>query len=106
MGKIVYFLNEKYRQRDVFVLYWGRKKKKQREAAMKSVFDMEKLERLLKDFYAAVGIRISVFDDGFNLVTEYPKEPPRYCSYVRTAEAGRDGCKRCDYEACARAREG
>ena len=72
---------------------------------MKSVFDMEKLERLLKDFYAAVGIRISVFDDGFNLVTEYPKEPPRYCSYIRTAPLGREGCKRCDYEACARARE-
>ena len=72
---------------------------------MKSVFDMEKLERLLKDFYAAVGIRISVFDDAFNLVTEYPKEAPRYCSYIRSVASGRAGCERCDREAFARARE-
>lgn len=72
---------------------------------MKSVFDMEKLEKLLKDFYAAVGIRISVFDERFCLVTEYPKEAPAYCSYVRTTPAGREGCAKCDYAACERAKE-
>jgi len=72
---------------------------------MKSVFDMEKLERLLKDFYAAVGIRISVFDDDFRLVTEYPREAPRYCSYIRSVEAGRLGCEKCDLEAFHRAKE-
>ena len=30
---------------------------------MISVFDVEKLKKLLKDFYAITGIRITVFDD-------------------------------------------
>lgn len=72
---------------------------------MRSVFDIEKLERLLMDFYAAVGIRISVFDENFCLVTEYPKEAPRYCSYVRTTERGREGCLACDFSACERAKK-
>lgn len=72
---------------------------------MKSVFDMEKLEQLLMDFYAAVRIRISVFDEKFCLVTEYPKVAPKYCSYIRTTEKGKEGCAKCDFEACARAKE-
>ena len=71
---------------------------------MKSVFDMEKLEQLLMDFYAAVGIRISVFDENFCLVTEYPRNAPRYCSYIRTSEKGKEGCAKCDLEACKRAK--
>ena len=32
-------------------------------------FDVENLDKLLKDFYTAVGIRIYVFDENFTLVT-------------------------------------
>lgn len=68
-------------------------------------FDVENLDKLLKDFYTAVGIRISVFDENFTLVTEYPKEPPRFCSLVRRTKAGTDGCRACDIAACLRAKK-
>ena len=68
-------------------------------------FDVENLDKLLKDFYTAVGIRISVFDENFLPVTEYPKEAPRFCSLVRGSEAGRQGCRACDEAACLRAKK-
>lgn len=72
---------------------------------MVGAFDIENLDKLLKDFYTAVGIRISVFDADFLLVTEYPKEAPRFCELVRESEAGRQGCRSCDREACLRAKK-
>ena len=68
-------------------------------------FDIQNLEKLLKDFYTAVGIRISIFDNEFNLVTEYPKVAPSYCTLIRSSEAGREGCRKCDMEACLRAKK-
>lgn len=70
---------------------------------MSSFFDLKKLQQLLKDFYTAVGIRISVFDERFCLVTEYPTEAPKYCSYIRTTACGAEGCRKCDFAACKRA---
>ncbi|MBQ8885905.1 MAG: PocR ligand-binding domain-containing protein [Clostridia bacterium] len=72
---------------------------------MQSFFDVQRLNGLLKDFYTAVGIRISVFDENFSLVTEYPKTAPQYCSYIRATKAGANGCKQCDLAACMRARQ-
>jgi AraC-like DNA-binding protein len=72
---------------------------------MISYFDSQNLDRLLKDFYLAVGIRISIFDDEFNLVCEYPKEAPEFCKLIRSSEEGREGCKNCDKEACTRAKK-
>lgn len=72
---------------------------------MVGAFDVENLDKLLKDFYTAVGIRISVFDETFRPVTEYPKEAPRFCSLVRESEAGRRGCRTCDEAACLRAKK-
>ena len=43
---------------------------------MVSSFETDGLNELLKDFYTVVGIRISVFDDEFGIVTEYPREMP------------------------------
>lgn len=68
-------------------------------------FDVENLDTLLRDFYTAVGIRISVFDENFTLVTEYPKQAPLFCSLVRQSEAGREGCRACDRDACLRAKK-
>lgn len=68
-------------------------------------FDVENLDKLLKDFYTAVGIRISIFDENFKLVTEYPKQAPLFCSLVRESEAGREGCRACDEAACLRAKK-
>lgn len=66
---------------------------------MISSFDVENLQKFLKNFYTAVGIRISVFDDEFHLVTEYPETPPAFCALVRSCKQGLSGCKNCDQEA-------
>lgn len=66
---------------------------------MISSFDVDNLNIFLQSVYTAVGIRISVFDDEFRLVTEYPKEAPAFCSLIRTKEQGRIGCKNCDIAA-------
>lgn len=71
---------------------------------MKSTFDAERLDGLLKDFYNVVGIRISVFDDEFNLVTEYPKEAPDFCAAIRKKKEGVIACKECDKAAFIRAK--
>ena len=67
-------------------------------------FDTEKLNELLRDFYTAVGIKISVFDENFKMVTEYPPAPPEFCRLVRESDAGRRGCAECDAAACERAK--
>lgn len=72
---------------------------------MIGVFDKGRLRDLLKDFYTVVGIRISVFDDKFNLVTEYPDTAPELCRMIRKKQEGRDACRECDNEACIRAKK-
>ena len=72
---------------------------------MISSFNIQNLEKLLKDFYTAVGIRISIFDNEFQLVTEYPKVAPSYCKLIRSTEKGMEGCRHCDMQACERAKK-
>lgn len=72
---------------------------------MISSFDTEKLNTFLQSFYTAVGIRISVFDDEFDLVTEFPKAPPEYCSLVRSSREGKLGCRNCDVAAFKEAKK-
>ena len=72
---------------------------------MISSFDIQNLDKLLKDFHTAVGIRISIFDNEFQLVTEYPKVAPSFCTLIRSTEAGESGCHKCDMEACERAKK-
>lgn len=72
---------------------------------MVSSFDIANLSGLLRDFYITVGIRISIFDDSFRLVTEYPVEAPEFCSNIRQSEEGRQACKACDEAAFRRAKK-
>ena len=68
-------------------------------------FDIENLKAFLKDFYTAVGIRISVFNDEFELVTEYPETAPEICKLIRQSKEGANACKQCDYNACLNAKK-
>lgn len=70
---------------------------------MSTTYDFTKLDELLKDFHTAVGIRISIFDDEFRLVSEYPKTAPAFCRRIRQSDRGREGCRQCDSDACKRA---
>ncbi len=72
---------------------------------MISSFDIINLQSLLRDFYTVVGIRISVFDDEFRLVTEYPPEPPAFCANIRSNADGLSACRMCDIEAFNRAKK-
>lgn len=72
---------------------------------MMSNFDKDALLSLIKDLYSVIGIRISVFDDNFKVVTEYPSEAPEICSLIRSGEKGRAACRACDKAACERAKK-
>ncbi len=72
---------------------------------MISSFDKEALLSLIKDLYLVIGIRISVFDDDFKVVAEYPAEAPKICTLIRGSEKGRAACKACDKAACQRAKK-
>lgn len=68
---------------------------------MVSVFNLEQLQEVLKDFYRITRIRITVFDSEYNELVSYPESCPPFCALIRSTESGRRACSRCDAEACA-----
>lgn len=70
---------------------------------MVSVFNLEQLQSLMKDFYAIAGIRITVFDKDLRELVSYPERCPDFCNRIRATREGSAACIRCDREACARA---
>lgn len=70
---------------------------------MISVFDIEKLRNLLKDFYNITHIRITVFDENRNELVSYPDPVAPFCEIVRSTETGRISCANCDRDACDKA---
>ena len=98
MGKIVHFFSEKIDKTPFFCYNIGG------ETDMVTSFDVEHLNVFLRNFYTAVGIRISVFDSEFNLITEYPKDAPTYCQMIRRSKAGAQGCRACDVAAFKQAK--
>ena len=67
---------------------------------MISIFDLEKLRGLLKDFYAISHIRITVFDENLTELVSYPEKVAPYCAVIRGTSKGFDACMDCDREAC------
>lgn len=66
---------------------------------MISVFDLEQLLDVLKDFYRITRIRIAVFDEQFREMLAYPENRPAFCRMIRSCEAGRRACAGCDQNA-------
>ena len=66
---------------------------------MISVFDLEELLNVLKDFYRITRIRIAVFDEQFRELIAYPETRPAFCQLIRSCEAGRRACAGCDQNA-------
>ena len=73
--------------------------------AMVTSYDVEHLRSFLQSFYTAVEIRISVFDDTFKLITEYPEAAPEYCRLIRESKTGAQGCRACDIAAFQEAKK-
>lgn len=67
---------------------------------MISIFDLEKLRGLLKDFYAISHIRITVFDENLTELVSYPERVAPYCAVIRGTSRGFDACMDCDRQAC------
>lgn len=67
---------------------------------MVSVFNVEQLQEVLKDFYHITSIRITVFDERFQELVSYPEERPEFCQIIRSCLAGSRGCTQCDRDAC------
>ena len=66
---------------------------------MISVFDLEQLLDVLKDFYRITRIRIAVFDEQFRELIAYPENRPAFCGLIRSCEAGMRACAECDRNA-------
>lgn len=67
---------------------------------MISIFDLEKLRGLLKDFYAISHIRITVFDENLTELVSFPERVAPWCAVIRGTSKGFDACMDCDREAC------
>lgn len=67
---------------------------------MISIFDLEKLRGLLKDFYEISHIRITVFDENLIELVSYPEKVAAYCAVIRGTSKGFDACMACDRAAC------
>lgn len=70
---------------------------------MVSVFNLEELHLLLKDFYCITHLRITVFDRDCNELAAYPETCPQFCQLIHSAAGGYQACVRCDQEAFAAA---
>ena len=67
---------------------------------MISIFNLEKLHILLKDFYDLSHIRITVFDENREELISYPREVAPYCAMIRSVPEGLAACRACDQNAC------
>lgn len=68
---------------------------------MVSVFNIEQLQSLLRDFYCISNIRITVFDRDLTELVSYPEQCAPFCQIIRGTKEGRLACAACDREACA-----
>lgn len=70
---------------------------------MTPIFDLDKLRKLLHDFYTLAKIRITVFDEELHELVAYPEEIPAFCQLIRSSSKGFDACAGCDRAAAAKA---
>lgn len=56
-------------------------------------YNIEKLEKVLRDFHEVTGITVAVLDAQFHHRSYYPKPKARFCELIQSTEEGR---KRCD----------
>lgn len=67
-------------------------------------FHMDKLKKLLFDFYEITGISISVWDAQLNQLDLQPKSAPTYCSCIKQSLAGATACFESDKKLLNRVR--
>ena len=63
-------------------------------------FNMEKLDRLLLDFYTLTGITISVWNTEFHQISFQPRDMRAFCRTVKSTEKGKHACFLSDRALC------
>ncbi len=68
-------------------------------------FNIEKLDRLLYDFYYLTGITTAIFDSNFNQLSLQPKEMQSFCSLIKSSPEGKRRCALSDKTLCEKSSE-
>lgn len=68
-------------------------------------FNIEKLDKLLYDFYCLTGITIGVFDAQYNQLCLQPKEMQSFCRMIKSSPEGNRRCHKGDMELCIKCAE-
>ena len=63
-------------------------------------FNLEKLDRLLYDFYTITGLTISVWNADFHQISFQPRQMRPFCRTIKSTEKGRLACLFCDQKLC------
>ena len=63
-------------------------------------FNIERLDRLLWDFYRITGLTVSVWDAKFNMLAYQPKEMSGFCRKIREFPEGKRRCYLSDKAVC------
>ena len=63
-------------------------------------FNIEKLDKLMYDFYSITGITISVWNSEFQQLSFQPREMCAFCRTIKSTEAGKLACFLSDQELC------
>ncbi len=66
---------------------------------MNIIFDTEKLEEIMKNFYTLTKIRIVMFDDDFNKIMSVPNDDSGFCGELKKNNEFNSLCKFCDKNA-------
>lgn len=63
-------------------------------------FNIEKLDKLLQDFYNLTGLTISVWDANFQQLSFQPKEMCNFCRIIKNSPSGKQRCYLSDKTLC------
>ena len=63
-------------------------------------FNIEKLDKLLSDFYSLTGITIGIFDAQYNQLCLQPREMQSFCRMIKSCPEGKRRCDKGDMELC------
>lgn len=61
-----------------------------------AIYDLDKMQALLKDFYSLTGIKICIYDKNENELCYYPEKHSGFCKLVRKYPHLKSKCDECD----------
>lgn len=68
-------------------------------------FNIEKLDKLLYDFYCLTGIAIAIFDTQYNQLCLQPRQMQSFCRLIKSSPEGLKRCFLSDKEVCLKCAE-